>query len=105
MSSALAFSAPFSAPNDVIGAPTASILRPLDTLAGRDPAEAPGVLGSALQALAPADAGAILETLAAQTAALSLILAADASGAITLPASLRDLAQAATTLPGFLGGV
>lgn len=69
-----------------------------------DPAAAATAAGAALRSLSPIDATSVLEALAAQAAALSLVLAADAGGAIRLPDSLRHLVEAASVLPAFLGG-
>lgn len=70
----------------------------------RDPGTGLAAVGAALQSLSSGDAVAVLEALAEQAAALSLVLAADSAGAITLPDSLRALVQSATVLPAFLGG-
>jgi predicted TIM-barrel enzyme len=69
-----------------------------------DPAAAATAVGASLRSLSPADATSILEALSAQAAALSLVLAADAGGAIRLPESLRHLVESASVLPAFLGG-
>ena len=69
-----------------------------------DPAAGMSAVGSALQSLSLHDATAVLESLSEQATALSLVLAADAAGAITLPESLRAIVRAAAVLPPFLGG-
>lgn len=109
MSLSLAHRAPVPAPADYIGASTASLyageIQVTSTPAlETDPAAATGALGTALQALSLTDAAAVLEALSEQTAALSLILAADAAGAINLPESLRAIARSASVLPAFLSG-
>ncbi len=76
----------------------------MDVDAEQDPAASVLALGSAMRSLSPADAAAVLETLSSQAVALSLILAADAGGAIRLPDSLRRLVESASVLPAFLGG-
>lgn len=76
----------------------------LDLDAEPDPATRVLALGGAMRSLSPADAASVLETLSAQAVALSLVLAADAGGAIRLPDSLRRLVESASVLPAFLGG-
>lgn len=104
----LAPSASVSATNDFIGSPAAGLLlgvhggdfAAMDT----DPAAGATAVGASLRSLSPADAVSVLEALSAQAAALSLVLAADAGGAIRLPESLRHLVESASVLPAFLGG-
>ena len=108
----LAPSASASASSDFIGASAAGLLfgAPAsdgfcdDMYADSDPAAGRIALGGALRSLSPADAATVLEALTAQAAALSLVLAADAGGAIRLPDSLRALVESAAVLPAFLGG-
>lgn len=105
----LALRAPVPASTDYIGAPSAGLLHQgymSDHPAGldRDPTAGLAAVGAALQSLSAGDAVSVLEALAEQAAALSLVLAADSAGAITLPDSLRSLVQSASVLPAFLGG-
>lgn len=104
----LAPSASVSATNDFIGSPAAGLLLGAHGGDGigldNDPIAAANAVGASLRSLSPADATSVLEALAAQAAALSLILAADAGGAIRLPDSLRHLIESAAVLPAFLGG-
>ena len=108
MPASLAHSASVSATSDFIGSPTGNFLIGAQLCDGAstevEPATSVHALGSALRALGPADAALVLEALATQAAALSLVLAADAGGAIRLPDSLRGLVEAASVLPAFLGG-
>ena len=109
MSLSLAFSAPASNSSDSIGARTASTYMSEVQVAGTpalesDPVMGLNAVGAALQALSIQDAATVLEALAEQATALSLIIAADAAGAITLPESLRAVVQSATVLPAFLSG-
>ena len=101
-------SASVSATNDFIGSPTAGLL--LGAHGGDgvgldcDPVASATAVGASIRSLSPVDAASILEALSAQAAALSLVLAADAGGAIRLPDSLRHLVESAAVLPAFLGG-
>jgi hypothetical protein len=109
MPASLALRAPVPASTDYIGAPSAGLLHQGymgDHPAGldRDPGAGLAAVGAALQSLSSGDAVAVLEALAEQAAALSLVLAADSAGAITLPESLRTIVQSASVLPAFLGG-
>lgn len=109
MPSSLALSAPHSAATDFIGAPSAGLFSRGITADGgtgfeTDPQAGLSAVSAALQSLSSGDAVSILEALSEQATALSLVLAADAAGAITLPDSLRALVQAASVLPAFLGG-
>lgn len=101
-------SASASATSDFIGSPAAGLL--IGALGGdgmgleTDPAAAATAVGASLRSLSPADATSVIEALSAQAAALALVLAADAGGAIRLPDSLRHLVESASVLPAFLGG-
>ena len=113
MPASLAISASAPTANDFIGSTGIGMLLGAHALEAStidgdllmaDPMAGVGTVGSALRALSPSDAASVLDTLATQAAALSLVLAADAGGAISLPSSLRDLLQAASVMPAFLGG-
>ena len=112
MSASLAPSASVPATSDFYGSPAAGLryadtgcdVGSLDLDLGTDPAASTAAVGSALRSLSAADATSVMDALASQATALSLILAADAGGAIRLPDSLRRLVEAASVLPAFLGG-
>lgn len=108
MALSLAPSASAPATNDFIGASAAGLLfggTGCDgTFTEADPAASMVAVGGALRSLSPGDAASVLEALSAQAAALALVLAADAGGAIRLPDSLRMLVESASVLPAFLGG-
>ena len=113
MPASLAISASAPAANDFIGSPGIGMLLGAHALeastiesdlVAADPMANVGAVGSALRALSPTDAASVLDTLATQAAALSLVLAADAGGVINLPSSLRELLLAASAMPAFLGG-
>lgn len=109
MPASLALSAPVSASGDFIGVPSAGLFGrgfspDIAVALETDPAAGLSAVGGALQGLSCSDATSILEALSEQATALSLVLAADTAGAITLPDSLRALVKAAAVLPAFLGG-